>query len=73
MSDRERMEQVSAEREARTSSARRTSRGPVARAVEAALTQYLVAEQYHEAPSPAAPVATTEPPADEQDDSAGGA
>lgn len=47
MSDSERAENARAEREARDASAQRTSRGPVARAVTAALARYLAAEQYH--------------------------
>jgi len=46
MSDRERAENARAEREARDASVQRTSRGPVARAIAAALTKYLAAERY---------------------------
>ena len=48
MSDFERIERASTEREAREASARRTSRGPVSREVEAAMARYLAAEQYQE-------------------------
>lgn len=48
MSDLERIERASTEREARDESARRTSHGPVSREVEAAMVQYLSTEQYQE-------------------------
>lgn len=50
MNDLGRMEQASVEREARSASVRRTSRGPLAKAVEAAVSQYLAAEELHDAP-----------------------
>ena len=52
MSDSERAESARAETEARDSSVRRTSRGPVAHAVEAAMTQYLAAEEFRERAHP---------------------
>jgi hypothetical protein len=48
MNDTERVEQARAEREARDATVHRTSRGPVSEAVQAALSTYLAAEQYHE-------------------------
>jgi hypothetical protein len=47
MSNFERIERAGTEGEARDASARRTSRGPVSREVEAAMARYLEAEQYH--------------------------
>ena len=52
MSDSERVEKLGAEREARDASVHRTSRGPVARAVQAALTRYLSAESYRDREQP---------------------
>lgn len=52
MSDRQRAENAGAEREARDASVHRTSRGPVARAVQAALAKYLAAERYHDLEQP---------------------
>lgn len=48
MSDIERAESARAATEARDASARRTSRGPVSRAVDAAMTQYLAAQEFQE-------------------------
>ena len=73
MRDGERAEQAGAEREARDASVHRTSRGPVARAVEAALTKYLAVERYREQPGkpptdkePRAPDADPHAPPDRQ-------
>ena len=52
MSDSEGIENARAEREARDASVQRTSRGPVARAIQVALGRYLASEQYHDRREP---------------------
>ena len=48
MTDNERIENARAQREAEEAMATRSTRGPVARALQAAMARYLAAEQYRE-------------------------